>query len=222
MFNLYYLFVYCFVDCYVIVVCFIADDGKCAVFSDSIPARARKIKCVVRAFPGATILGLTDRIISGEVGVRGLKRILLHVGINDINNLIDKKKHRADTIFQVMDRFKALRDAIRRRNSSALLLVSSILPRRSRYYVFRPYIQGLNFALEKWCAKSKHTVFIPSYQSFLSQGQPIAALYSERDGLHLSKSGVEKLEACFQQAFSTGYLLTRVTANRVGKLASLE
>ena len=89
---------------------------------------------------------------------------------------------------------------------------------------------GLNFAIEKWCAKSGGTcIFIPSFHSFLSRthpvpaqrGEPNSALFSDSDGLHPDGAGVDVLESIFQQAFSTGYLLTRIRADRTQLLKAL-
>ena len=179
-------------------------------------------KVDVRAFRGDTVRRLTDRIAFGEVDVRGYSRILIHVGCNDISNLISKGELRYVSIIQMMDRFRALRNTLRRKNSSALLLFSSVLPRRTGYKLYKPLIHGLNFALEKFCAKSRGTnVFVPSFRVFLSRGQPRTELFSESDGLHVNGAGVIVLEACFQQALSTGYLMVRVKTKRARKLADL-
>lgn len=173
----------------------------------------------VRAFRGDTIKKLTDRIRFDGVEVKGYSRILIHVGTNDIINMVDSGKHRDTTVFDLIDRYHLLRDTIRRRNSKAVLIFSAILPILNRYKLFRGYIRGLNFALEKWCAKSRGVrVFIPSFNAFIARGRPKAALYAESDGLHLSGAGVDLLESILQQALSTGYLLTRVRSDKVREL----
>lgn len=175
----------------------------------------------VCAFRGDTIGRLADRIRFRSVDVTGYSRIFIHVGSNDISNLVSSGQIRQVNAVDVLRRFKSLRTIIRRRNSRASLLFSSILPRVKQFDLYKPYISGLNFALEKWCASSKGaSVYIPSFQPFLVYGRPKTELYA-CDGLHLSGSGVELLEGCIQQALSTGYLLKRVSTRRVAKLASV-
>ena len=95
------------------------------------------------------------------------------------------------------------------------------LPRVRHYLRYKPFVVGLNFALEKMCAKSKGScIFVPSYRSFLKGGEPREELFA-RDGLHLNGAGIDRLEACFQQALSSDSMLARVSSARTGKLALL-
>ena len=117
--------------------------------------------------------------------------------------------------------FTTLRSVIRRRNSNTVLLFSSVLPRLKKFAKYKPYASGLNFALEKMCAKSQGAcIYVPSYRNFLRGGRPREELFA-RDGLHLIGAGVDCLEACFQQALSTAYLTDRVTAARTRWMAKL-
>ena len=179
-------------------------------------------KAEVRAVKGDTIKRLTDRIRFDQCKVAGFSRILIHVGSNDISNLFSSGQVRRVTALQMMDRYVSLRSVIRRRNSSAVLLFSAILPRVTKFSQCKPYITGLNFCLEKWCAKTQGAcIFIPSYDSFMSYGLPNAAFFSDSDGLHLDGGGVDALEGLFQQALSSGYLQTRVGAYRTWMLRTL-
>ena len=179
-------------------------------------------KADVRAFPGATVRRLTDEVAFDNVQVAGYARILIHVGCNDISDLVGKRRYRHVSIFDMMARFRVLRAVIHNKNSTAVVLFSSVLPRQDRYSIFRPYIQGLNFALEKLCAKSAGaSVFVPSFRIFLSGGKPRAELFAESDGLHLNGAGSVMLNACFQQAFTAGFLRTRLRCNYTRKLAAL-
>ena len=210
---------------YTLLVCLFAGVGRWLVLTDSIAKYVRvNDKTEVLAFPGDTVKKLTDRIAFGEVSVVGYSRILIHVGCNDVSNSVfSKKERRYTTVITIMDRFRALRSVIRRVNSGALLLFSSILPRREKYQLFRPLIQGLNFALEKFCAKSKGTnIFIPSFRCFLSHGEPRPEYFSDSDGLHLDGAGVVKLQGVFQQALSSGYLRVRVKCERAKMLAAIK
>ena len=193
------------------------------VLTDSMAKYCKLQNVVLLAFKGDTIKRLTDRIrFERDVDVSGYDRILIHVGSNDISNLVDSGRYRSVTIFDMLDRYKALRSSIRRRNSKAIILFSAILPRVERYELFRGYVSGLNFALEKWCAKTCGTcVFIPSFSAFIARGKPKAALFSEKDGLHLAGAGVDVLEGIFEQALSTGYLLTRINSGRTRMLKNM-
>lgn len=175
----------------------------------------------VRAFRGDTLGRLTDRIRFGSVKVSGYSRILIHVGSNDISNLVRSSEVHYMCAQDMLRRYKALRSIIRRRNSGAVLIFSAILPRQKQFHLFKPYIIGMNFAIEKWCAKSRGaSVFIPAYKPFLAHGKPKPELFA-CDGLHLTGAGVEVLEGCMQQALSTGYLVRRVNTQRTARLSKL-
>ena len=164
---------------------------------------------------------VVDYIRFGQLSVKGYEKILVHMGACDLGNLLDSGRIHGTSLPEFMRRYQVLRDCIRRRNSSAVIIFSSILPREDRYEEFLPYTYGINFALEKWCAKSKGaTIFTPTYEQFLKNGLPRKELYA-RDGLHLSGGGVDRLEASFQQAMSTPYLEKRISARRTRKLAAL-
>ena len=117
----------------------------------------------------------------------------------------------------IMNRYTALLNSIRPRNKTAFIMFAAILPRVNKFKLLSGYIRGLNFALEKFCAKTDGTcVFIPAYQPFMSKlvkNEPNRALFSQSDGLHLEGPGLDKLEEIIQQAFSTEYLLDRVTCD---------
>ena len=204
-------------------ICIIAGYGKSLVLSDSMAKYVNMGDHDVKAFRGDTVRRLTDRIRFGEVEVSGYSRILIHVGSNDLSNMVSSGHVKRLTVFHMMDRYVALRNSIRRRNSQAVLLISAVLPRVNRFTLFKPYIIGLNFSLEKWCAKTRGAcIFIPSYDSFMVRGEPNAALISDKDGLHLDGGGVDVLEGLFQQALSTGYLGVRVRTARTYLLRTLE
>ena len=195
----------------------VAGGGKNLVICDSIAKYVGIRDTDMSVHPGLTVPRINDRIRSGEVRVQGYSRIILNVGTNDISNLMKDSRHRRTTIFDMMDRFVALRNSIRRR-SSALLIFTSILPRANRFKLFSAYISGLNFAIERFCAKSEACIFAPVYEPFLSRGTPNLALFAESDHLHLRGAGVDLLESLLQQAMSTGYLIERVRLGRTKML----
>ncbi len=82
-------------------------------------------------------------------------------------------------------------------------------------------IRGINFSIEKWCAKSQGScIFVPSWRWFVSRGAPIEALYA-KDGLHLNGAGCGALQAGIQQALVEATMPDRVTARRTVRLAAL-
>ena len=154
-----------------------------------------------------------DRIRFGQVDISWHERILVHVGTNDVDDVLRSRRTKSVTPQQVLRKYKVLREVIRRQNSRALL------PRLKQFIKFKPYVLGLNLALEKWCAKSIWScVFIPSYRSFLAGGEPREELFP-KDGRHMNGAGVDRLVDCFQQALSTEHLVVRVTAERTRKLS---
>ena len=196
--------------------------GPFLILGDSIPKYVHAKDAQVTACRGDTVGRVTDYIRFQQIKVSGFSRILIHLGSNDISNLLNSGDIATTSLRDMLRRFVALRNSIRRRNSGAVFLFSSIIPRLSEYERFKPYIYGINFALEKWCAKTKgNCIFIPTFRCFLECGRPMAELYSGRDGLHLNGAGTDILEACFQQALSTGYLVRRLHTKRIRKLAAL-
>ena len=191
------------------------------VLGDSIPKYVQIKNVKVHGLKGHTVNGVIDRIRFKQLQVEEFDKILVHLGSNDLSNLITSGAINNTTVKQVLGRYKNLRACIRRRNKRCIILWSSILPRVAEFEVFLPYTLGLNFALEKWCAQSEGcNIFIPTYSVYLVEGKPNVDLFAQ-DGLHLNGAGVEKLEQCFQMAFSTQYLLDRVQSKRTLKLAKL-
>ena len=173
----------------------------------------------MKAQSGATLKNFADNIRFGKTGwdVRGLSRILIHGGAN---TLFDRKGLiRCKTVFEVLQEFIELRSVIRRKNSHAILIFSSILPRRDGFHEHKHRVAGVNFALEKWCALSGGScVFLPSFIPFIKDGKPNRALLSEGDGLHPCGAGVSKLDGLFEQALSSDFLLQRSLSDRVRRL----
>ena len=192
----------------------VAGRGQKLVLTDSLGKYTKVPGAKVKAYPGETLTRLVDRIRFDGVDVSQVSRILVHVGTNDISNLLDSGRIKHTTPLELLRHFSTLRSVIRRRNSRAVIIFSSVLPRLRKFETYKPYAAGLNFCLEKWCAKSGGAcVYIPSYRNFLKGGRPRSELFA-KDGLHLNGAGVDCLE-------STAYLVDRVTAGRTRRLAKL-
>ena len=109
----------------------------------------------MKAFPAETVTKLTDRIRFVQVGVARQEIILIHVDTNHVADPLScSGSARAKTPQQLLRKYKVLRDVIRRWKSRALILFSSILLMLKQYSRFKPYMLGLNFTLEEWCARS--------------------------------------------------------------------
>ena len=152
---------------------------------------------------GFKVLDLADLIRFGKIDVTGFTLILVHGGINDLDEVIKSGKILYMFVQDFIRRYVVLRDMVRRRNRNALVVFSAVLPRAGDFKTFYPYVSGVNFALRKWCAKSGgSSIFVPTHEQFLVRGLPRNELFSNSDGLHLNGAGVERLEAYFQQVMS--------------------
>ena len=170
---------------------------------------------------GFKILQLADQVVFKQVSVTGFDYIFIMAGINDISGLVESGAIATHTVFDVMARFHVLNNVIRARNTHATLLFASILPRADRFQLYFPYLVGLNFALEKWCAQSGgRRVFIPLHRCCLRGGLPRRELYAH-DMLHLNGAGVDLLSRAVQQALSPAQVRDYINSSRVQRLASL-
>ena len=202
---------------------FITESGSRLILTDSIGKRVKVTQGATVFFRGDTIGMLGDRVVHGQVDVTGHAKILIHVGINDIISLINSKCKTNITVHDILRRFKCLREIIRRRNTYATLLFSAILPRDSRqFHLYSSYLYGVNFALEKWCAKSGGScVFLDTCKLFVDNGSPRDELFARSDGLHPNGMGDDRLQAFYSQALSTAYIIEKVKSKRVKRLRSL-
>ena len=143
------------------------------------------------------------------------ERILVHVGTNDVTDLLRSRRTRSVTPQQALRKYKVLREVNCRQNSQALILFSSILPRLNQFRNFKTYkLLGLNFALEKWCATQEvPTCVYPILQELPGRRRAKRRIVCQ--GWHLNGAGEDRLEACFQQALSTEHQMVRMTAARM-------
>ena len=132
-------------------------------------------------------------------------------------------KCKSTLVTHILDRYKALREFIRWRNSHAVILFSAILPRDSRSFAqYAPYIYGINFALEKLCAKSSGScVFVDTWKFLMNGNRPRDELFAKRDDLHLCGFGDDRLQHCWRQALSDAYIVEKRCSRKVLKLASI-
>ncbi len=74
------------------------------VLADSIPKNVKTDRATVRFYRGDKILQLADRIVFVQVSVAGFFYILIHVGINDLSEWVQKDLIRAHTIHDLLNR----------------------------------------------------------------------------------------------------------------------
>ena len=87
-------------------------------------------------YPGKTLAFLADRIISGEVQIKDRTAILLHLGTNDVDNMIKNNSERERqlnyqghssitviTVEHIVQQVKGLVHVIRERNSHAKIVI---------------------------------------------------------------------------------------------------
>ncbi len=173
--------------------------GRRTVLTDSIGKYVGVPATDVQAYPGKTLQWLNDSIRFGKVQVKGYEAILVHMGTNDIGDIV--RGRTSPTIQDIIQRLKDLIHLVKTRNSSCKLLLSAIIPRPKDTELSAPLIYGWNFAMANLCDQYKSLAFVPAYKFFVKSHQVVPTYYST-DGLHLNGPGVERLEQCFRQALS--------------------
>ena len=92
------------------------------ILIDSLGKYVKVPRAVVNAFLGETVTNLTDRIRFGQVDITRHERILVHIGTNDVDDLLRSRRARSVTLQQALRKYKVLREVIQRWNSQALIL----------------------------------------------------------------------------------------------------
>ena len=211
----------------------LAGKGPRVILTDSLSKYVKVPRAVVKTFPGETVTKLTDSLPwrdghqadgQNQVWPGGYLPAWENTGSRRYQWCgwrVEVQESKVSDTAAGPEEIQGVERGHWRRNSRALILFSSILPRLKQFRKFKPYVLGLNFALEKWCTESWGSyVFIPSYRSFLAGGQPREELFA-KDGLRFNRAGVDRLKACLQQALLTEHLMVRVTAELTRKLSEL-
>jgi hypothetical protein len=192
------------------------------ILSDSI-AKYTKAKDTITSYhKGKTIGQLNDIVcFNKDLNINRFGLILIHAGTNDLAQWVYSDFVEHLQVQHILGYYKELRNSIRRRNTRAIIVFSAIIPRVKDFKLFYPYAYGVNFALEKLCAKSNGTcIFLPTHKYFLRNGIPMPNLYSSSDGLHPNGAGNDRLEARFQQALTASSLTNALNSKRTKLLAS--
>lgn len=152
--------------------------------SASIPKYVSDIDgCTTQAFPGATISRITALVRSGRVNLSSVDFVIIHVGTNNIGSdqSVDAiLGHYGDLIYTI------------KRNTTAKLILTSILPRLVDHKKTQAKVTAVNAALKDLCRR-RHLLYCNLYRSFLYKNRPDPSLFAPNDGLHLNFSGTDLL-----------------------------
>ncbi len=205
----------------------VAGFGPKIVITDSIPKRvgddAMK-DTTLRYFRGKTLSDIGDFIENGSIRLQGFETIMIHVGTNDVSNLM---RHNSTvkaelrlydfSFLKLMDYtdivqgFIALVNIIRQYNRRAVIVFSGIIPRVVDHSRSDPIIRAVNKDIQSFCeSHSSNMLFYPTYRWFVHAGQPVSTYYAKKDKLHLTDVGSARLRQAFQTIMSDTTLAAQV------------
>lgn len=176
---------------------------------------------------GADFQRLTNKISNNSktVNVKGFKYILVHLGTNSVASLVHHNNMRLQEIratgfpdrpllgpAHIFTDFKCLIHKIWEVNPDCTIIFSAILPRPCDHQITYDIVKEVNALIRDHCLESSDSaklIYNPTFLRFQHALQPKTDCYNMRDGLHLSKKGVEELTQAFQIALSDKNLQCR-------------
>lgn len=163
--------------------------NRTLIISDSICRYLPDMRNVVsEAYGGLKSATLLEKLRNKFISVGSYANIIIHVGTNDVNNITKGHFER---------NMKHAVQEIQKYNPSALILLSSVLPRVVDYNSSDSIVNSFNEVLNEIANVHSNVRYIKSRNSFFNRfGFPIRCLYSY-DKLHLSVNGLVKLEKFF-------------------------
>ena len=195
-------------------------DGKPIVIAaDSIgKALPTHRDWTLHTLSGKTFKDATQKIVSGEIRIGGIRVAVFHLGTNSL----DYRSWRHKGSWQehlpvVQEELKAIYQAVRRFNATRFIMFSSVLPRGCDWELTRDLYIAFNCFLRSF-ARDKHCGFMPTYYSFIHKdgvrkGRPLAGLFAVRDGgLHLNLISRQVFTDRFKMALSTRQLYQTAVA----------
>ena len=140
--------------------------------------------------------------MSGDLDIKGMDAILLHIGTNNLARNFD-----AHAVLTEMGNLIRL---IKKINDKIHIVVSGILPRLTDFDVSDKSIKEYNKLLSRVC-KDCNVMMIRSFNGFTSGKEPrgIKEWLFARDGLHLNTRGSYILSQLFRVQFSDRNVLMR-------------
>ena len=133
----------------------------------------------VISYPGITIDRLYWKIKLGKINLNQYKVIVIHVGTNDVEG---------NHVNVIIEKYLRLLEIVRYRNNSAVIGVSSILPKPCVTQTENERIVLINRDLKR-LSVANNFCFIPSYRPFVSKQKQFNIDLFARDKLHLSFKG---------------------------------
>ena len=138
-----------------------------------------------RAFPGASINSIIQKITNGELVLNGYNIIIYHIGRNNISN--------NDQPDKILLYFQDLINLTRLRNPNAAIVISQILPMHGESPAQNTTRYTLNKRIESMCKNwDKKCFSFRTWKRFISKYThiPDDTLFG-RDGIHLNKKGYQ-------------------------------
>ena len=139
----------------------------------------------VLGFSGLTSGRLLGKLRNRVFSVSQYKNIVIHVGTNDIFDI---------SCTQFESNMMQIIDEIRISNSSACIILSSILPRSKDFKDSKSFVFNFNEKLKHFSEVTSNVKYMSAEKSFLNRfGFPIKVLF-QKDKLHLNLTGLNKFE----------------------------
>ena len=167
---------------------------------------------------GKTFKDATERIISGDIRVGGLRVIAFHLGTNSMDYRgWGGKISWQEQLSSMQEEVKALYSSVRRFNATCFIVFSAVLPRGCDWQHTQELYLAFNRFLRNF-ARGKHCGFMPTFTSFIykdgpRKGGPIESLFAVRDGgLHLNLVGRQVFTDRFKMALSPKQLHSMTVA----------
>ncbi|MFC6979219.1 GDSL-type esterase/lipase family protein [Microbulbifer taiwanensis] len=138
------------------------------------------IRVIPRGFGGSNmndLLYYSDQLISRHRP----RAVAIYEGDNDIVQGIEPQ--------QVVDKFLALADKLRKENPELRIYFISIKPSLARWSLW-PKMQQTNRMIEKLCDEREHFFYIDVASALLEKSRPRRDIFIA-DGLHLNEKGYE-------------------------------
>ena len=156
------------------------------ILTDSIAKYVVIRGCETIPYRGANIKDMTEEIRKNEE-IEGYENIIIHVGTNNLEQ----------SILKTMSDYMGLIEVVTRRNQSAKIIMSNILPRPRDNVLYGKKIVMINKEMKKY-SRERGIKSTQTDKIFRRAYEPKRELYAE-DGLHLNFEGTRKLENYFKE-----------------------
>ena len=170
------------------------------------------------ALIGKTFKDATERMISGDIRVGGLRVIAFHLGTNSMDYRgWGRMSSWQERLAAMQEEVKALYRSVRRYNATCFIVFSAVLPRGCDWQHTQELYMAFNRFLRQF-AREKRCGYLPTFTSFIykdgpKKGRPIEGLFAIRDGgLHLNLVGRQVFTDRFKMALSPRQLYSMAVA----------